>query len=86
MLESLPIVALTAEIGATIREEAMKAGATYFLNKPAKGQVFVQECIIFYVNFKYRYTFDIILILSRDFLSADYPHHCHYHASQLAVL
>jgi hypothetical protein len=67
MLESLPIVALTAEIGVTIREEAMKAGATYFLNKPAKGQVFIPECITFYVNFKYRFIFSFILILSRDF-------------------
>jgi CheY-like chemotaxis protein len=37
-LSSLPIIALTAEIGPSIKEEAMKAGASHFLNKPAKGQ------------------------------------------------
>jgi FixJ family two-component response regulator len=52
MLNSLPIVALTAEIGVTIREEAMQAGATHFLNKPAKGQVLIPESFSFYVNFE----------------------------------
>lgn len=47
MLESLPIIALTAEIGATIREDAMKAGASHFLNKPAKAQVFILDFVGF---------------------------------------
>lgn len=37
-LTKLPIVALTAEVGASIKEEAMKAGANWFLTKPAKAQ------------------------------------------------
>jgi CheY-like chemotaxis protein len=37
-LTSLPIIALTAEVGSSIKAEAMKAGATWFLNKPARSQ------------------------------------------------
>eukprot|EP00596_Hydrurales_sp_CCMP1899_P005116 CAMPEP_0119041318 /NCGR_PEP_ID=MMETSP1177-20130426/11544_1 /TAXON_ID=2985 /ORGANISM="Ochromonas sp, Strain CCMP1899" /LENGTH=771 /DNA_ID=CAMNT_0007007269 /DNA_START=1030 /DNA_END=3345 /DNA_ORIENTATION=- len=37
-LTSLPIIALTAEVGSSIKAEAMKAGATWFLNKPAKSR------------------------------------------------
>lgn len=37
-LQLLPIIAITAEIGFSIREEALKAGASHFLNKPAKAQ------------------------------------------------
>ena len=40
-LTKLPIVALTAEVGASIRDEAMKAGANWFLTKPAKAQELV---------------------------------------------
>ena len=36
-LETLPIISLTAEIGSTIRDEAINAGASHFMNKPAKG-------------------------------------------------
>ena len=35
-LSRLPIIALTAEVGASIKEEAIKAGASWFLTKPAK--------------------------------------------------
>ena len=35
-LTKLPIIALTAEVGASIKEEAIKAGASWFLTKPAK--------------------------------------------------
>lgn len=35
---NLPIIAITAEIGAAIRDEAIKAGASHFLSKPAKAQ------------------------------------------------
>jgi CheY-like chemotaxis protein len=34
----LPIIAITAEIGSAIREEAIKSGASHFLSKPAKAQ------------------------------------------------
>jgi CheY-like chemotaxis protein len=37
-LTALPIIALTAEVGSSIKAEAMKAGATWFLNKPAKSR------------------------------------------------
>ena len=40
-LTKLPIVALTAEVGASIRDEAMNAGANWFLTKPAKSQMLV---------------------------------------------
>lgn len=35
---NLPIIAITAEIGAAIKEEAIKSGASHFLSKPAKAQ------------------------------------------------
>lgn len=35
-LTKLPIIALTAEVGSSIKEEANKAGASWFLTKPAK--------------------------------------------------
>ena len=35
-LTKLPIIALTAEVGSSIKEEAIKAGASWFLTKPAK--------------------------------------------------
>ena len=35
-LTKLPIIALTAEVGASIKEETVKAGASWFLTKPAK--------------------------------------------------
>jgi CheY-like chemotaxis protein len=37
-LSDLPIIAITAEIGTAIREEAIKSGASHFLSKPAKAQ------------------------------------------------
>jgi CheY-like chemotaxis protein len=40
-LTKLPIVAFTAEVGTSIRDEAMKAGANVFLTKPAKSQLLV---------------------------------------------
>jgi CheY-like chemotaxis protein len=40
-LTKLPIVALTAEVGTSIRDEAMNAGANFFLTKPAKSQLLV---------------------------------------------
>jgi CheY-like chemotaxis protein len=40
-LTKLPIVTLTAEVGASIRDEAMNAGANWFLTKPAKSQLLV---------------------------------------------
>ena len=43
-LTKLPIVALTAEVGLSIKEEAMKAGASWFLSKPTKSQELV--CVL----------------------------------------
>ena len=37
-LVDLPIIALTAEVGLRIKDEAMKAGASYFLSKPTASQ------------------------------------------------
>ena len=43
-LIKLPIIALTAEVGISIKEEAMKAGASWFLSKPTKSQELV--CVL----------------------------------------
>lgn len=37
-LISLPIIALTAEVGSTVKEEAMKCGCSTLINKPANAK------------------------------------------------
>ena len=37
-MTSLPIIALTAEVGSTVKEEAMKSGCSTLINKPANAK------------------------------------------------